>query len=375
MIYLDNAATTFPKPKSVKKAVLDAISTCGNPGRSAHTLSLRASELVYNARCEIADFLGVKDPEKIIFTPNATFGLNLAIKCRAKQGDHFLLSEQEHNAVIRPLEKLKRDGIIDYAVFSLDGDVMENVRAKQTDKTAVLICNPVSNVTGRRLPIDRIVNYAKKMGWYVILDGSQWIGHGEPEFDVIDKVDALAVPGHKGLYGIMGSGFLYLSDSDGLSSFLDGGSGTNSAEPFMPKELPERYEAGTLSVPAIASLAEGIRFIKSYGLKAITEKEKELSTFFIEGLKNLPGVNLIGEEKPEGSVVSFTVNGMAPTDVERKLDGMGFCVRSGLHCAPLIHRRLGTFPSGTVRVSTGLFNRKSDLDRLLKVLNNLKSGL
>ena len=374
MIYLDNAATTYPKPKRVKKAVLDAITYCGgNPGRGAHSLSLRSSELVFDARCEIADYLGIRKPESIVFTPNATFGLNLIIKCRAQRGDHFLLSEQEHNAVLRPVERLKQDGIIDYSVFANDGDVLESIRTKEKENTSVIICNPVSNVTGERIPVEQIVSYAKSKGWFVILDGSQWIGHGEINSSLMNQIDALAVPGHKGLFGIMGSGFLYLNHPNDLPPFLDGGSGTNSAEPFMPDSLPERYEAGTLSVPAIASLAEGIRFIREYGAKAIYEKEKELSTFVSDGLRNIKGAKVYGSTKPDGAVVSFTIEGMTTGEVERKLDDTGICVRSGLHCAPLIHRHLGTYPNGTVRISTSIFNRKADLEGLIKAINSIKT--
>ncbi|MBP5609925.1 MAG: aminotransferase class V-fold PLP-dependent enzyme, partial [Clostridia bacterium] len=277
MIYLDNAATTFPKPREVQKAVIDCLARVGgNPGRGAHALSLRAAEAVWDARCEIADFLCVRDPSSIIFVPNATFVHNLALKCRIRHGDHILISDQEHNAVFRPVYRLKADGIADYSVYLGEGDVLSNIRKCENKNTAILICNPTSNVTGRKLPIREIAVYAKARGFYLIVDGSQWIGHDVPDPDVVGLADAIAVPGHKGLYGIQGRVFMYLKSPAGNATLIEAGSGSRSALPDMPDELPDRYEAGTLPTPAITSLAAGVRFIRRYGVERIKEKETRL---------------------------------------------------------------------------------------------------
>ena len=369
MIYLDNAATTYPKPREVSEAVSDCIRRIGgNPGRGAHTLSLRAAEAVYDARCDVADFLGVSDPSTIIFTPNATFALNLAIACRVRRGDHILLSDREHNAALRPVFRLKEAGIADYSVYSCSGDVIANIRKQERKQTAILICNPVSNVTGECLPIRKIAAYAKARGLYLILDGSQWIGHGTPEPSVVGLADAIAVPGHKGLYGIQGSGFLYLKSADGNAPFLLGGSGSDSANPNMPETLPERYEAGTLSTPAIVSLSAGIRFIRRIGIDKIAERESRLTNYARERLSQIDGVRIYGDKTNRSAVLSFLENGVPPEETARRLDRCGIAVRAGLHCAPLVHRALGTFPAGTVRVSFSVFNTEDDVDALVSAL-------
>lgn len=368
MIYLDNAATTYPKPPGVIRAVAECISRVGgNPGRGAHSLSLRAAEAVWDTRCAIADFLGVLDPSSIIFTPNATYGINLAIRCRVKRGDHLLISDQEHNAVLRPVVRLKEEGIADYSIYSDKTDVLLDIREKEKKETSILICNPVSNVTGNRLPIRKIAAYAKARGFYLILDGSQWIGHGKPDREVVALADAIAVPGHKALYGIQGSGFLYLKSGDGNTTFLDGGSGTDSADSGMPSYLPERYEAGTLATPAIVSLDAGLRFIRELGADEIAKREAKLVRYARERLSDIKDVLLFGNEK-NASVFSFRQGSIPPEETARRFDRAGIAVRAGLHCAPLVHRRIGTFPEGTVRVSFGAFNTERDVDRLVSVL-------
>ena len=365
MIYLDNAATTYPKPPGVLKAVVDCIERIGgNPGRGAHALSLLASEEVYNARCAAAEFLGVNDPSTIVFIPNATFGLNLAIRCRVKPGDHILLSDQEHNAVLRPVVRLRDEGIADYSIFSAT-DPIADVKRKENRRTAVLICNPVSNVTGDKVPILEVAKYAKDRGYFLILDGSQWIGHGTPDPDVVKLADAIAVPGHKGLYGIQGSGFIYLKSAERCAPFVLGGSGSLSANPRMPEYLPDRYEAGTLSTPAIVSLAAGIRFLNEYGADRLVRHEDSLRRYAWDRLSEIKGVALYGRKDNGSSVLSFSMKDVSPEETARRLDQAGIAVRAGLHCAPMIHKTLCTFPNGTVRIGFGAFNTQDDVDQLL----------
>ena len=364
MIYLDNAATTYPKPSCVLDAVRDCIQNVGgNPGRGAHDLSLRAAEEVYNTRCAVSDFLGVNDPSCIIFTPNATFALNLAIRSRVKRGDHLLLSDQEHNAVFRTVVRMKDEGIADYSVFS-GVDALNDIRRIETRRTAVLICNPVSNVTGDRLPIRNLAAYAKARGFYLIIDGSQWIGHGTPDREVVSLADAIAVPGHKGLYGIQGSGFLYLKRAECNAPFICGGSGSESANPKMPEYLPDRYEAGTLSTPAILSLRAGLAYLREFGADRLAEHEARLRRYACEKLSVIPGIILYGNGNNDSAVLSFRMPNVSPEETARRLNEAGIAVRAGLHCAPLIHKRIGTFPEGTVRISFGAFNTTEDVDAL-----------
>lgn len=371
MIYLDNAATTYPKPISVRNEVADCILKYGgNPGRSAHKLSLLAAETVWDARAEIADYLGIPDPSSIIFTPNATFALNLAIRCRVKRGDHILIGDREHNAVLRPVFRLKGEGIAEFSIYSGKGDVIENIREKERKETSILICNPVSNVTGDTLPVRRIASYAKARGFFLILDGAQWIGHGVPDHDVVALADAIAVPGHKALYGIMGGGFLYLKTAQDCAPFVVGGSGSDSASPSMPTDLPERFEAGTLPLPAIASLLAGVRFVREYGCERIAKKEALLNDYARNRLSKIPGIVLYGDPDNGSSVLSFREDGIKPEETALRLDRAGIAVRAGLHCAPLEHKRIGTFPDGTVRISYGVFNTKDEIDYLASILEN-----
>ena len=368
MIYLDNAATTWPKPPGVAEEVMRAITEYGgNPGRSSHLLSLRAAEKVEEAREAIAALIAAEHPENIIFTQNATYALNLAIKTRVRRGTHILISDREHNAVYRPLCRLMRDGIADFDVFSTRGDVCRNILSLCRKNTDMLVCNHVSNVDGTRQPVEAIGRLCREKGIYFIVDASQSLGHLPLSLTEI-PADALCAPGHKGLFGIQGSGFAYLRSGNGLREFMEGGSGSASLSPEMPQELPERMEAGTLQTPAIASLLAGVAFVRRLTPDAIAEKEAALSARLCARLDAMHGVDIY---HGGGGVVSFTARTLSPGRIGTLLDRKNICVRSGLHCAPLAHAAIGTQRTGSVRVSFSWFNTEKEVDRFADALRDI----
>ena len=372
MIYLDNAATSFPKPRSVISEVSKYIRRdCGNPGRSGHRLAARAAEAVYLAREDIASFFGCKNPERVIFTSNATHALNLAIKSQVRKNCHVLCSDIEHNSVVRPLERLRRDIGVEYSCFSLDGDLYANLTEAVRADTEAIVCTLASNVTGKRADVTALSRFAKERGLKLILDASQLAGHEAIDLSMT-PCTALCAPGHKGLFGLQGSGFVIFDDDYDTDGLMEGGSGFDSMSPDMPHALPERYEAGTLATPSIVSLAAGIRFIRSVGIDNIAEKLGSLTETATDSLCDIPGVRVLGAG---GGILCFNVADMPSSRVEAELDRLGICVRSGLHCAPSAHRLLGTLEGGAVRASFSYFNRESDMRRLADAVLKITKGV
>ena len=372
MIYFDNAATSFPKPNSVIKEVVRCLNTyCGNSGRSSHSLAMLASEKIYEARCKTADFLGANKAENVIFTYNATYALNFAIKNEIEEGDHILISDMEHNSVLRPVYKLKSEKKCDFDVFSTDGDIIKNLSSLKRKNTKLLICNHVSNVSGRILPVEEIGAFCKKHKIRFILDASQSAGHIVTDIKRIG-CDILCAPAHKGLFGIQGCGIIIFEKVKEIKEFIVGGSGTNSLSPHMPENLPERLEAGTLSTPALASLVAGIDFINSVGISSIEERERVLRKLLFERLSSIKNLSICDENKNCSSVISFSLKDAKSESVGAYLDSCGICVRSGLHCAPLAHKTLNTTEDGTVRVSLGYFNTVNEIDTFYKKMKEFK---
>ncbi len=369
MMYFDNAATTYPKPPSVFRALSRALRDCGgNPGRSSHRLSLRAAEMIDDTRCDLCELIGAEDPSHIVFTLNATHALDLAIKTRVRPGSHILISDREHNAVYRPVCRLARDKIADFDVFSTRGDVRSGLQRLLRPNTDMLICNHVSNVDGALAPLEEIGAFCREHGLYFIVDASQSIGHMPLSVSSFQP-DALCAPGHKGLFGIQGVGFVWLRSGDSLSEFMEGGSGSDSRDPHMPHSLPERMEAGTLPTPAIAALAAGVRFVRQQSPAAIAEHEAALLSRLHDRLSCLPGIQWLG--RSGGGLCSFTSNRSTPDRITQALDRADICVRAGLHCAPLAHAALGTQRSGTVRVSFSCMNTPREVDDFALALEHI----
>ena len=372
MIYFDNAATSFPKPPAVIRKTADCQKHfCGNPGRGAHKLSLAASECVYACREKLADLFDAA-PERVIFTYNTTYALNLAIKSFYSEGA-VLISDLEHNSVRRPCATLTDDlRIFDSHPELPDGNerddaILSSIEAL-SDGVKMLVCTAASNIVNLTLPIEKIGAFCREKKILFLVDAAQAAGHFR--LSVRDsQIDALCLPGHKGLYGPQGTGVLILGENALPShSFLEGGSGVSSRSLTMPDYPPERFEAGTLAVPAIAGLSVGLDEIVKIGLDRIAEHEKKLFCRLREYLKKgLGGKITIYEKERPGSIFLFNIDGIPSEKVAAALDERGFCVRAGLHCSPLAHDRIGT-GDGAVRVSFGIQHTLRETDRLAEAI-------
>jgi len=382
MIYFDNAATTFPKPTSVYTEVDRCIrSYCGNPGRGSHALSRAAAEKIYECREEAASFFGLDAPENVIFTVNTTAALNMAIKGILRRGDHVLISDMEHNSVLRPLAKLANQGDISYDIFpTFSGgetvptadEICRAIAERIRPETRAVICAQASNICSASLPLSEIGALCHARGLHLIVDGAQ--SAGILPIDMAGMhIDALCVPGHKALYGIQGGGMLLLAPGLHLNTLIEGGNGIHSLDSDMPEISPERYESGTLPTPAIAGLCEGIRFVCRVGRETIETHEALLGRRMTELLANTQGVKVYAPQFV-GSTVLFSVDGMPSDAVGRALDARGFCVRCGFHCAALGHRTLATPESGAVRVSFGYFNRPAEVEMFHRALREIQKA-
>lgn len=371
MIYLDNAATTFPKPPAVISEVTHCISTyCGNAGRGAHALALACAERIYECREALADFWGLQAPERVVFCTNTTHALNLAIRGLVRPHSHVLLSELEHNATRRPVCALEKECGVSWDIFPVlrrnTEEILQGIIARIRPETVAIICTHTSNVCAVTLPAAEIGALCHARRLHFILDAAQSAGHLPIDMSVM-HVSALAAPAHKGLMGIQGAGVLALGENVTLSPLLYGGTGIDSLSPDMPDAYPERLEAGTLPTPAIVGLCAGLAFLRERGLTEIEREEKTLFLAARERLESLDGVRVLARDAI-GGVLSFVREGYDVTDIAATLAARGICVRAGLHCAPLAHRALGTLQSGSVRLSFSPFNTLSDLDALWRAL-------
>ena len=378
MIYFDNAATSFPKPRRVIEEQMRCMQYYGgNPGRGSHALALAAAEKIYECREEIASFFGSQNSEKVVFTMNTTMALNIAIKGLLRRGDHVLISDMEHNAVFRPIYKLSQNGAITYNVFEtfpanavrttemICASILEKIRPN----TRMLICAHASNICSATLPLAEIGALCHKKGILFVVDVAQSAGH--LPIDIVKmQIDALCAPGHKGLLGPQGCGILVLGEGIVADTLLEGGSGYNSLEGNMPEDAPERYEAGTLPTPAIAGLLEGVREVKRLGLSHIHAHECALATRLSDRLHNMSKITLYAPHH-SGSVLLFSLQDISADRVGAFLNERGFCVRTGFHCAALAHATLGTPSSGAIRVSPSLFNTTAQIDSLADTLKEL----
>ena len=375
MIYLDQAATSFPKPTEVVEAVGRVLRNVpGSPGRSAHRGALEASRIIFEARERMASFLGVSDSTRIIFTSGATESLNIVLFGLLRPGDKVLASSMEHNSVARPLEFLRRErGIeVHYVPCNQEGilDLKLFKEMRQALKPRLICLNLVSNVTGTIEPLPEVV--AEKGESLLLVDAAQAVGH--LPFSV-EGVDFLAFSGHKGLFGPGGTGVLYLAEGREreLKPLKVGGTGSRSESLEVPSFLPDFLECGTPNLPGIAGLSAGVAFIEETGLAKIRRHETALCEIFLEAIKH-PKIKVYGPKDRllATGIVSLNVEGLSPSEVAHRLDlEFGIAVRPGLQCAPLAHQTLGTFPSGTVRFSFGYFNRLAEVEQAAKALLSL----
>lgn len=373
MIYLDNSATTFPKPDSVTAAVNRAIREFGaNPGRGGHKLAIRASEEIFKTRVRAAEFFDA-DLEKIVFTSGCTESLNIVLAGVLHREDHVVVSCLEHNAVMRPLKNLEKIGVTytEAEVFPGDNDrTLDSFRHAINSKTRMIVCTHASNVWGIRLPIERIAALAHEYGLLFCVDAAQSAGL-LPIKVRQTGIDYLCLAGHKGLYSIMGVGMLIINSNTVPEPLILGGTGSNSLLLEQPDELPDKLEAGTLNLPGIVGLNAGMSFISKRGQENIFRHEFELMLRLHKQISNIPNVELyLPAPTPNYFVplLSFTINGYDSETVAQLLDKNGIAVRAGLHCAPLAHRFMHTQDSGTVRISPSIFTTKTEIDILSRTI-------
>lgn len=377
MIYFDNGATTFPKPRSVVNAVERTLRCYGaNPGRSGHNMSVKASEIVYNCRENVAKLFNAESPEKIIFTLNCTAALNYVIKGLLKEGDHAVISSLEHNAVVRPLEHLKDKGV-EYSIADYSPDdeqTIDNFRHAIRPNTKLVICTHASNVFGVRLPVERIGALCRIHGVLFCVDAAQTAG--VVPISLKDNcIDYLCTAGHKGLYGPMGTGILAVNSEILPESIIQGGTGSFSSQRKQPLLLPDRYESGTPNLPGIAGLNEGIKFVMNKKENKIEKYEKSLAIYLYNRLKRIKGVRLY-TDSPEKCkcvpVISFNVDGFDSEEIAEILDKrFNISVRAGLHCAPLAHEFFKTEDCGTVRAVLSVFSNIEQTDYLASSITEI----
>ena len=380
--YLDNAATTFPKPQGVYDEVYRCMSRyCGNPGRGSHSLSLLAARKIFDCRSLIADMFGVGEIERIVFTLNTTYALNTVIKGLLKPGDHVIISDMEHNAVLRPIWRLAKEGVIEYDIFST---MVKDSRRSPTlicakiasllrPNTKMVICSHASNICSAVLPIAQIGAFCQRHSLLFVVDAAQSAGHYPISVDEMG-ISALCMPSHKGLYGPQGGGIIALGKNITLETLVEGGNGINSLDPSMPDFSPERYEAGTLPTPILAGLYEGLQAVNERGISAISEHETSLFISAREALCNIPRISLYGADHV-GSTLLFSMNDMPSELLASRLDSFGICVRGGFHCSALAHKTLGTPEDGATRISFGIFNQHRDIDLLAKALSLISADI
>lgn len=376
MIYFDNGATSFPKPKIVVNAVNYAMNNCANPGRSGHGLSIKSSEIIFKCRENLGRLFDVDNAENIIFTNNCTTALNTVIKGTLKRGDHVIISSLEHNAVLRPVASLKKQGVSYSVARVVQGDdeqTISNFRELINAKTKMIICTHASNVFGIKLPIKRIGAMCKIYGILFCVDAAQTAGIENISLKNCD-IDYLCTAGHKGLYGPMGTGVMVINSEHTPDSLVQGGTGSFSADINQPDVLPDKYESGTPNVSGIAGLNEGVKFVLKRGTDYISSYENQLTGRLYDGLANIGRVELYTDFPLNGNyapVISFNIKNMDCEEVAQRLNKNNIAVRAGLHCAPLAHKSMGTLEKGTVRAVASVFNNRAQVNYFLNVVNKI----
>ena len=376
MIYLDNAATTFPKPEAVHDSMMDCMKNyCANPGRAGHKLAMKAAREIYDTRENIAKLFNIDNPMNIVFTNNATDSLNLAIKGVVNKGDHIITTSMEHNSVIRPIKALEKVGVENTIVQCDDQGFLniDDLEKAIKPNTKLIVTTHASNVCGTLIDIKSISEIANKHNILYLIDASQTVGVYDIDLKDI-KADMLAAPGHKGLLGPQGTGILYIREGLNIGILKEGGTGSRSEDLFQPDLLPDKYESGTHNTPGIVGLNEGVKFIFKEGIDKIKEHEEELCKYMLERLEEVPNIKIYGpkDANKRASVISINIGNMDSGEITFLLDSeYDIATRSGIHCAPLAHKTLGTLEQGAVRFSIGYFNTKEEIDKAINALKEI----
>lgn len=376
-IYLDNAATSHPKPESVYLAVQEALRSGGSPGRGSHSQAVAAEHLIFATREALAQLFNAESSDRFVFTSNATIAINQALFGLLRPGDRVVTTTIEHNAVTRPLRELQRRGVevIKVAADPVTGLVTKSAlqEACLCKPTRLLLVNHCSNIIGSIQPVTGLGRWCREHDILFMLDGAQSAGSIPVDFKALD-IDLFAAPGHKGLLGPQGTGFLYIKEGIELTPLVYGGTGANSHSDKQPDLLPERLESGTFNLPGLAGLAAALKFLQQRGIEKIRARETELIGKILTGLGSIESVKLYGADDVmlRTGAISFNFANYDPAEVGFLLDQEEqFSVRVGLHCAPDAHRTIGTYPTGTIRVSPGYFTTEDEIDRFLRIIQRL----
>lgn len=379
MIYLDNAATTFPKPKTVYNSVMRAMTKYGaNPGRGSHAMAIEGAKVIYETRELMAELFNLDNPMNVIFTFNATDSLNLAIKGLLKSGDHVIATQMDHNSVLRPISELEKKGVEHTIVpCEKDGSLkISEIKNAIRNNTKLIVTTHVSNLTGTIFPIAEIGKLCKQNNITYLVDAAQ--SAGVLNIDVKKhNIDMLAVPGHKGLLGPQGTGALLINSDIEIDQLKEGGTGSESSSLSQPNFYPDKFEAGTHNLPGIAGLNSGLKYILSKGTESIYSHEKELIDIFIEEAKKNRKILIYGPKDIEQrcGVVPINIINKDSSEVAYILDNKyKIAVRPGLHCAPLAHKAIGTDKLGAVRFSVGPFNKKLEIITAINALNEISNN-
>lgn len=376
MVYFDNAATSYPKPKIVYDTIMEVMIDYGaNPGRSGHKKALKASRGIFDTRTQISKLFNIKNPMDVIFTFNCTESLNMAIKGALKPGDHVITTSMEHNSVLRPITFLGKLGITNTIV---QGDSKGRINPKHIEEsirpeTKMIVTTHISNLTGNIMDIETIGKIGKKHGIIYLVDGAQSAGVYDIDVEKMN-IDLLAFPGHKGLLGPQGTGGLYIRDGIELAEIFQGGTGSISHSLDQPDVVPDKFESGTPNAPGIIGLGAGIKYIFEEGIENIRNKEESLTKHFIEEASKIDGIKLYGCLEPgyHAPVVALNIGDADSSEVSYILDEeYDIAVRPGLHCAPLAHKTIGTFEQGVVRFSFGYENTHEEIEFAIKALREI----
>ena len=379
LLYLDNAATSWPKPPGVAAAMADFLERIGaNPGRSGHRLSIEAARIVYKTREQIAALFNAPDPARVVFGLNVTEALNLALHGLLRSGDHVITSSMEHNSVMRPLRRLESRGVeVSVVSCTSDGHLdPQQIAAAFRPNTALVVLNHASNVCGTILPVAEVGRMVRKRGSLLLVDAAQTAGALPIDMQA-DAIDLLAFTGHKSLYGPTGTGGLVIGPRVNLTQFeslKQGGTGSRSEREQQPEFAPDKYEAGTPNAVGLAGLSAALTWIQERSVEEIRAHEVTLCQHLLDGIQEVPGLTLYGpkEASRQTATVSFNLAGLEPSEVGLRLDEeFGILCRVGLHCAPAAHRTIGSFPGGTVRFSLGAFSTLQHVDAALIALHRL----
>ena len=383
MVYLDNAATSYPKPDCVYEQMNICMRTyCANPGRGSHAMSVQSAMAVNNCREQLSKLLNLDNDLNICFTKNATEALNIAIIGSLSAGDHVITTNMEHNSVLRPLHTLQKNRKINLSIIEGDsfGEIDPNsILKKINKKTQMVVCTLSSNVNGIIMPVYEIGEICRKKGILFLLDASQGLGNIPIDFSKM-YVSMIAFPGHKGLLGPQGTGGLYVSPDIRLKPLMQGGTGSQSESLLQPDIMPDLFESGTLNTPGIVGLGASVGYLNDKGIDEVHSKKCDITKRLYDGLSQIKGIKIYSpsDMKKNSGIVAFTINNCDSSDVSYLLDNrFKIACRSGLHCAPLAHAFFNTLKSGIIRFSTGLFNTNGEIDytveSVAKIVNETKT--